>query len=150
MAGTPSKARETASAGRYRLSVPESDSSVREWLEAQENPSISLRLVIKDLIEREGIVDVLNRPVTQQPRRGRPPVSDTGSAAEVAAPRGATQEGTTEGAPSGLATEPQAATQPHVPAPATPAPPTPSGIGGFDDGGDPHDEIADLMASTRT
>lgn len=66
---------QTSTAARFRFTVPASDVSVRQWLEVQENLSISLRLAIKYLIEREGIVDLLNRPVTQLPRRGRPPAA---------------------------------------------------------------------------
>lgn len=43
---------------RYRLSVPEADESVNQWIEKQNNLSFSLRCVIKDIIRRYGITDV--------------------------------------------------------------------------------------------
>lgn len=56
---------------RLRITVPASDTSVLRWLELQENPSISLRMLVRASIERDGYTDVLTRPVDQLPRRGR-------------------------------------------------------------------------------
>lgn len=60
---------------RYRLNVPIADSTVNEWLDAQDNVSNSLRAVIREYIERNGFEDPTCRPVTQLPRKGRPPGS---------------------------------------------------------------------------
>ena len=57
---------------RYRLKVPESDASVIAWMNAQSELSISLRLLIKEDIIRNGFTDVTCRPVGQLPKRGRP------------------------------------------------------------------------------
>lgn len=58
-------------ATRYRFAVPSADESVHKWLEAQLNLSVSLRLLIKEDIIRNGCTDVTCRAVEQQ-RRGRP------------------------------------------------------------------------------
>ena len=42
---------------RYRLNVPPEDESVLQWLKEQKHPSISLRLLIKEDIQRNGFVD---------------------------------------------------------------------------------------------
>lgn len=54
---------------RYRLSVPDADVLVNQWVEKQDNLSFSLRCVIKDVIRRYGITDVTCSDFT----------SDTGS-----------------------------------------------------------------------
>lgn len=59
---------------RFRLRVPREDTSVAEWWAAQVNPSASVRALIREDIERHGFTDLTSRPVTQQPRRGRPPL----------------------------------------------------------------------------
>lgn len=58
---------------RYTLKVPQVDESVVEWVVAQHDLSLSLRQLIRDEIQRNGFTDTANRPVTQLPRRGRPP-----------------------------------------------------------------------------
>ncbi|MDP9904719.1 hypothetical protein [Arthrobacter bambusae] len=58
---------------RLRWSVPAADVSVNEWLDAQSSISQSLRLLIRESIERDGFIDVTFKPVKQLPRRGRPP-----------------------------------------------------------------------------
>lgn len=72
MAGTAKKS-EKDSPRRLRWSVPRADVSSNDWLDMQEDISVSLRLLIRESIERNGFVDVMNRPVEQLPRRGRPP-----------------------------------------------------------------------------
>lgn len=67
---------------RIRFTVPAMDVSSLEWLDAQDDPSVSLRLLIHEAIEREGYVDVMNKPVERQPRRGRPP-QQSGAASSV-------------------------------------------------------------------
>lgn len=58
---------------RLTFRVPWIDTTVKQWWDAQLDPSASLRSLIRAEIERNGITDTLSRPVTQQPRRGRPP-----------------------------------------------------------------------------
>ncbi|MFE4332489.1 hypothetical protein ACFRQM_24615 [Streptomyces sp. NPDC056831] len=48
-----------------------------EWLDEQENISQSLRLLIRESIQRDGYIDVVYKPVDQLPRRGRPPLEST-------------------------------------------------------------------------
>lgn len=62
---------------KVRWTLPAADTSVAEWLDAQENISESLRLLIREEIQRSGYVDIAYKPVEQLPRRGRPPKSET-------------------------------------------------------------------------
>ncbi|WP_433855171.1 hypothetical protein [Streptomyces kronopolitis] len=62
---------------KVRWTVPAADTSVIEWLDQQENISQSLRLLIRESIQRDGYVDVYYKPVDQLPRRGRPPLEST-------------------------------------------------------------------------
>ena len=64
---------------RLRWSVPAADTSSNQWLDEQENISRSLQVLIRESIQRDGYVDVVNKPVDQLPRRGRP----LGSGSEV-------------------------------------------------------------------
>lgn len=48
---------------RYRLSVPDRDTAVREWIAAQDHLSMSLRLLIKEDIQRNGLADVTCRMI---------------------------------------------------------------------------------------
>lgn len=57
---------------RFRVSVPVADEAVAQWMGLQDNASLSIRLLIRESIERIGYVDVMNRPVDQLPKRGRP------------------------------------------------------------------------------
>lgn len=63
----------SSSPRRVRWSVPTADVSVNRWLDLQDSISDSVRLLIRESIQREGYVDVVNKPVGQLPRRGRPP-----------------------------------------------------------------------------
>lgn len=74
---SPQKERKAAPL-RYRLAVPVADEAVNRWLGMQDNVSASLRTVVREWIERNGFEDATCKPVTQLPRRGRPP----GSSAE--------------------------------------------------------------------
>ena len=56
---------------RFRVSVPAADEAVVAWMELQDNPSLSVRMLIRESIERQGFVDVVNRPVSQLPRQAR-------------------------------------------------------------------------------
>lgn len=60
---------------RLRWSVPAADASTNDWLDLQENISRSIQLLIRESIQRDGYIDVVNRPIDQLPRRGRPPVT---------------------------------------------------------------------------
>lgn len=59
---------------RYRLNVPNADEAVAAWMEMQDNQSLSIRMLIRESIERYGYVDIVNRPVVQLPEGGRVPV----------------------------------------------------------------------------
>lgn len=61
---------------RYRFSVPAADEAVSAWMETQDDPSHSLRALIRENIERHGYTDIVNRPVAQLPKRGRPVAGD--------------------------------------------------------------------------
>lgn len=65
---------------RVRLTVPAVDVSTQQWLDLQDDASVSMRLLIRESIERDGYVDVMNKPVEQLPRRGRPPQTETRTA----------------------------------------------------------------------
>lgn len=62
---------------KVRWTVPAADTSVIEWLNVQADISQSLRLLIRESIQRDGYVDVFYKPVEQLPRRGRPPLEST-------------------------------------------------------------------------
>ncbi|MGW3973872.1 hypothetical protein ACWEFD_31855 [Streptomyces ardesiacus] len=63
---------------KVRWTVPAADTSVIEWLNEQADISQSIRLLIRESIQRDGYVDVFYKPVEQLPRRGRPPLESTG------------------------------------------------------------------------
>ncbi|MFE6939615.1 hypothetical protein [Streptomyces chartreusis] len=48
-----------------------------EWLNEQADISQSIRLLIRESIQRDGYIDVYYKPVEQLPRRGRPPLENT-------------------------------------------------------------------------
>ncbi|PUB32529.1 hypothetical protein C8K30_1011055 [Promicromonospora sp. AC04] len=56
---------------KVRWTVPAVDTSVIAWLDAQENISQSVRLLIREAIQRDGYIDVVYKPVEQLPRRDR-------------------------------------------------------------------------------
>lgn len=62
---------------KLRWTVPAADTSVIKWLNEQQDPSQSLRLLIREAIQRDGYIDVYYKPVEQLPRRGRPPLEVT-------------------------------------------------------------------------
>ena len=61
----------SAGTARYRISVPVSDTSVLEWISHQYNLSYSIRTIIKDFIQRNGMVDA-TCDVVQKISRGCP------------------------------------------------------------------------------
>lgn len=61
---------------RIRLSIPRDDVAAVEWLEKQYTPSMSIRMLIRDAIEKYGMRDFFatdKDEIRQLPRRGRPP-----------------------------------------------------------------------------
>jgi hypothetical protein len=58
---------------RKRISIPKADDSVLAWWDVQKDAALSVRLLIRNEIERNGYTDAAYRPVAQLPRRGRPP-----------------------------------------------------------------------------
>lgn len=62
---------------KVRWTVPAADTSVIEWLNEQTDISQSMRLLIRESIQRDGYIDVFYKPVDQLPRRGRPPLEIT-------------------------------------------------------------------------
>ncbi|MFG1857471.1 hypothetical protein ACGFJT_36940 [Actinomadura geliboluensis] len=58
--------------------MPSADVSTNRWLDSQADISRSLKTLIRESIQRDGYIDVDNKPVEQLPRRGRPPQSETG------------------------------------------------------------------------
>lgn len=84
---------------RRRVSFPEADESTLGWWELQDDPGLSIRLLIRDEIERNGYTDYANRPVAQKPRPGRPPktsvpASVPGTVSELADDAGADADDT--------------------------------------------------------
>ena len=48
---------------RYRVSVPEDDESVIEWIESQHNISMSVRQLIHESIVKNGYSDIFCKPI---------------------------------------------------------------------------------------
>lgn len=110
---------------RVRFSVPPADVSVGSWLDAQYSISESLRALIRDAIRRDGIVDVINRPVRQEPRRGRPPrIGDEPADQVVESAVGDAKPVAGSATPSAPAVESEHASTP-APALAPASPPSP-------------------------
>lgn len=78
-ARTPIPVQEKPQPHRFRVSVPQADEAVLEWMALQDNPSLSVRMLIRESIERLGYVDIVNKPVAQLPKRGRPSGTDDGT-----------------------------------------------------------------------
>lgn len=107
---------------RKRISIPPVDVSVIEWWEAQHDASLSVRMLIRAEIERSGYTDVAYRPVTQQPKRGRPPGSASeGESADTDESAEAGSAAKTPAEPVAVA-EPFAVPEPAAAAASTPAP----------------------------
>ena len=73
---------------RFSISVPAADTSVLEWLKAQDNMSLSLRILVKREIAAHGMTDVLCHEPVQGTRRTRP--------AEQAAPKAQAKQETNQ------------------------------------------------------
>jgi hypothetical protein len=52
---------------RKRVSFPRADQSALGWWEAQHDPGLSVRMLIRAEIERSGYVDVAFRPLSKLP-----------------------------------------------------------------------------------
>ena len=63
-----------------RFRVPLQDTSVHEWLEAQSNISLSLRMLIKKDIGANGISDIMFRRPAEQVERPQAAVQPTQAA----------------------------------------------------------------------
>lgn len=61
---------------RKTFSIPKADESTLAWWDAQDDASLSLRLLVREEIQKNGYTDTANRPVEQLPRRGRPPKTE--------------------------------------------------------------------------
>lgn len=48
---------------QVRLRVPAADTSVLRWLDLQHDIGLSVRMAIREAIEREGYVDLFNKPL---------------------------------------------------------------------------------------
>lgn len=48
---------------RKRISIPRSDESVLRWWAAQDDPTLSIRLLIRAELERSGYIDYASRPI---------------------------------------------------------------------------------------
>lgn len=121
---------------RLRWSVPRADESTNRWLDVQHDISRSLQLLIRESIQRDGYIDVVNRPVEQLPRRGRPPLieSDLGverTAADVTP--AAKEETSAAGAvlPEHVESRPDAAAEPARGPEASAKRGVPSGLDAF-------------------
>ncbi|MFC8125489.1 hypothetical protein [Streptomyces sp. NPDC057302] len=84
---------------KVRWTVPAADTSVIEWLNEQADISQSIRLLIRESIQRDGYIDIFYKPVDQLPRRGRPPLESTEQRED--------EETTTERRPAALPVQPQ-------------------------------------------
>lgn len=72
----PRKARKGEPPRRIQISVPSKDKAAWSWLEAQDNISTSLRILMHRDVIKNGYTDVLSRDV-QQELRGRPSTEKT-------------------------------------------------------------------------
>ncbi|MFJ2419301.1 hypothetical protein [Streptomyces brevispora] len=91
---------------KVRWTVPAADTSVIEWLNEQADISQSIRLLIRESIQRDGYIDVFYKPVDQLPRRGRPPLEITEQRED--------DEATAERRPAARPVQPQPQPQPVV------------------------------------
>lgn len=72
---------------RRRVTIPKVDTTTLDWWEKQHDPGLSIRMLIRAEVERNGYTDVAFGKATQLPRRGRPSnddVQDSGVSAPSA------------------------------------------------------------------
>lgn len=106
---------------RFRVSVPAADEAVVAWMELQDNPSLSVRMLIRESIERQGYIDIVNRPVSQLPKPGHPAGSpEEARGVEEDVPEAQPQIPLSASAPNpgAVVPAPVQQSQPAVPAPA--------------------------------
>jgi hypothetical protein len=103
---------------RFRMSVPAADEAVLVWMNLQDNPSLSIRMLIRESIERLGYVDVVNRPVAKLPTRGRPvgpeEESTERNAEAAGAPAASVQQVASPAASANLGLSQETNTEPEI------------------------------------
>lgn len=72
MTTTARKKKKPVDSTRFRISVPNADASVIEWIEHQNNLSYSIRHLIHEAIQRKGMVDATCESKLHKVNRGRP------------------------------------------------------------------------------
>ncbi|BAS11833.1 hypothetical protein AHiyo8_01360 [Arthrobacter sp. Hiyo8] len=107
---------------RVRLTVPAVDESVLAWLDLQDDASASMRMLVRESIARDGYVDVINKPVEQLPRRGRPPQGETEEQSRPPQPEAQAAEQQAHEAPAQRAASPARFAEPQAPDDDTEAP----------------------------
>ncbi len=55
----------------YRISIPKKDKIFADWMSAQTNPSLSMRLLIRHFIDENGVEDVFNAFGMELVNKGR-------------------------------------------------------------------------------
>ncbi|MDN6427558.1 hypothetical protein [Acidipropionibacterium jensenii] len=131
-----------------RFSYPIADTSVATWLECQDSISESLRALIRESIERDGYLDLANRPLAQQPRKGRPPAESAGAVPVVRAGPTPVAVVAPEIAEDDEADEVASPAAPPPPAPSRPDPDADSGSDDAGAGGSPiADDVVDAPAA---
>jgi hypothetical protein len=98
---------DAATTRKVPITVPVADVTVIEWLKKQHSSSESVRRLIRESVEREGFIDVANRPVT--------PLSAAPQAASDPKPQAAPAVSPKKAAP--IAPEPPAAFAPPAATP---------------------------------
>ena len=107
---------------RVRLAIPKDDVWVKQWIDEQQSPSVSIRALIRHYIETYGYGDMFSRPVEKLPRRGRPPGSGISRTEESESESAEMTEVDSQGSPgaddSGAdeVSEPTQSSQKQVPA----------------------------------
>ena len=132
-----------------RFSYPIADTSVATWLECQDSISESLRALIRESIERDGYLDLANRPLAQQPRKGRPPAESAGAApVGPAVPTPVAEESHDIDEDDEADEVASPAAPPPSPAPSRPDPDADSGSNDAGAGGSPiADDVVDALAA---
>lgn len=95
----------------YKIDVPNGDVSVIQWMDMQDDPAISIRLLIKDYITRKGFHDVACLPVDYNPV-GRKPKETI--SAETQAVRETSETTTTETKASKTEVAPKVESRPQT------------------------------------
>ncbi|WP_394941182.1 hypothetical protein [Psychromicrobium sp. YIM B11713] len=99
---------------RVRLTVPAVDESVLAWLDLQDNASASMRMLVRESIARDGYIDVINKPVEQLPRRGRPPQGEADEQSNTPPPEAQAMEEQVHRTPAQRAASPARIAEPEA------------------------------------